>query len=90
MGGTTQINYRADRNLGSVVNPLGNTIESYDYDLAGRLTKKTDSQGKVSTFAYDAANRLVSATDRKGPDIHAFLRCVVGTFLCPRGFVILG
>ncbi|CAH1087015.1 hypothetical protein [Candidatus Nitrotoga sp. 1052] len=40
MDGTTQINYRADRNLGSVVNPLGNTVESYDYDLAGWLTKQ--------------------------------------------------
>ena len=66
MGGTTQINYRADRNLGSVVNALGNTVESYDYDLAGRLTKKTDAQGKASTFAYNAAGQLTSATDRKG------------------------
>ena len=66
MGGKTQINYRADRNLGSVVNPLGNTVESYDYDLAARLTKKTDAQGKVSSFAYNVAGRLASATDRKG------------------------
>lgn len=66
MGGKTQINYRTDRNLGSVVNPLGNTIASYDYDPADRLTKKTDSKGKASTFAYDVAGRLASATDGKG------------------------
>ena len=36
------------------------SISKYTYDANGRLTEKTDRNGRVTTYTYDAAGRLTS------------------------------
>ncbi len=64
--GVTQFNYDTKRNLASVVNPLNNTIEAYQYDNLNRLTQKTDAKLKSTAYQYDGAGNLTQMTDRKG------------------------
>jgi RHS repeat-associated protein len=66
MLGITRFTYTPSRNLQSVINPLNNTIEAYQYDVLDRLTSKTDASGKAETYQYDATGNLRVLTDRKG------------------------
>ena len=55
--------YEYDRKgqLLAVKDSDGNAVESYAYDKAGNMLKKTVN-GKTTTFAFDDANQLVSST----------------------------
>jgi len=64
--GLTLLNYDGRRNLASIVDPRGNTTESYQYDDLHRLTQKTDAAGKASLYQYDSSGNLVKGTDRRG------------------------
>ncbi len=48
-------------NLASVTDPL-DQVESYEYDLAGRLTRQTLSDGHAIDYTYDANGNLTSIT----------------------------
>ncbi len=64
--GVTQFNYDTKRNLASVVNPLSNTIEAYQYDNLNRITQRTDAKLKNTAYQYDGAGNVTQMTDRKG------------------------
>ncbi|HDH12596.1 MAG TPA: RHS repeat protein [Nitrospirae bacterium] len=36
---------------------------SYEYDLVGNITSKTDQEGSTTTYEYDALNRIIKITD---------------------------
>jgi RHS repeat-associated protein len=42
------------------------SAEGYEYDLLGRLVKKTDPLGHVTTYGYDREGNLVTETDPEG------------------------
>ncbi|WP_148667808.1 Ig-like domain-containing protein, partial [Mizugakiibacter sediminis] len=56
--------------LQSVTDPLGRTV-SYQYDAAGRVTRKTLPDGAVIDFGYDANGNLTSLTP-PGRPAHGF------------------
>ena len=64
--GVTQLNYDTRRNLASVIDPLNNAIESYQYDNLNRVTQRTDAKLKSTLYQYDGAGNLSLLTDRKG------------------------
>src|SRR2546423_7370910 len=37
--------------------------ETVEYDVAGNVTKRTDTAGRITSLAYDNANRLLTVTD---------------------------
>jgi RHS repeat-associated protein len=63
--GETRFNFDSRNNLASVVNPLNNTIETYDYDTIGRVQSKTDAHLRSETYGYDGNGNLTSVTDRR-------------------------
>ncbi|MFN0300972.1 MAG: hypothetical protein ACKVQU_11555 [Burkholderiales bacterium] len=69
--GITQLNVDGRRDLRAVVNPLGQPIESYEYDPLHRLTKRIDALLKEETYGYDANGNLITVRDRKGQQ-HTF------------------
>jgi len=65
--------------LVSVGDPAGVSI--FEYDAAGRMTKRTDPNGVVMTYAYDSANRVLDVSAKRGAtDIagYAYLRDGIG------------
>lgn len=44
-------------------------ITTFNYDLAGQLTKQINSDGSWTAFGYDPAHRLVSVSDNRGNSI---------------------
>jgi RHS repeat-associated protein len=66
LGGLTRYTYADNRQLASVIDPLGHAVESYGYDAFGRLTDTTDALGRAEHTAYDSRNRITGRTDRNG------------------------
>jgi RHS repeat-associated protein len=63
--GLTRFNFDSRNNLASVVNPLDQAIESYQYDTVGRLATKTDALLRAESYGYDGNGNLTSITDRR-------------------------
>jgi RHS repeat-associated protein len=63
--GLTRFNFDSRNNLASVVNPLDQAIESYQYDTVGRLSVKTDALLRAESYGYDGNGNLTSITDRR-------------------------
>lgn len=63
--GATRFNFNPHNKIASIVNPLDNVIETYDYDLIGRLISKTDARQRSETYGYDGNGNLASITDRR-------------------------
>jgi len=57
--------YDAMNRLATRTDPVG-ASESFAYDLAGNLTRKTDRNGQVSTSVSDPLNRFVGASYADG------------------------
>ena len=62
---TTRYAYDLAGNLLSETSPLG-YITAYEYDQEGNAVRKTDGNGKATTFGYDKLYRLTSRTDDDG------------------------
>jgi len=62
----TRMTYDAAGRPVAVINPLNNTVESYQYDAGDHLTQKTDALLKSTLYSYNSGGRLASVTDRKG------------------------
>jgi YD repeat-containing protein len=43
--------------------PLGRPVTTFDYDVANRLTSKTDPRSGTTSYTYDLASNLTSLTD---------------------------
>jgi len=63
LSATTTYNYNSNKLLASIVDPLGQTVQSYDYDAFGNITKLTDADGVVTTVTYDTLGRLKRVFD---------------------------
>ena len=64
-GAVQRYEYDLRGQLTGVYDVNGKAVESYNYDAAGNILKKT-VDGKTTTFKYDAANQLVSKEDAAG------------------------
>jgi len=62
---TTSYTYDALGRRASQTNPNNETI-SFEYDLAGRMTRLTDSKGNITTWTYDAEGRMTRKTYADG------------------------
>ena len=63
LAATTIYNYNSNKLLASIINSLGQTVQSYDYDAFGNITKLTDADGVVTTVTYDTLGRLKRVFD---------------------------
>jgi RHS repeat-associated protein len=63
-GVDVQYGWDAANRLASVTDPAG--ASTFEYDLAGRLTKRTDPNGVVMTYAYDNVNRVLDVNASRG------------------------
>ncbi|MFL6335832.1 MAG: RHS repeat-associated core domain-containing protein [Pyrinomonadaceae bacterium] len=52
--------------------PKGGSKTSYEYDLAGRLSKVTQSDGTAVTYEYDVVGNRVAQTDARGMTRYAY------------------
>ena len=59
LGHRLDYHYDAVGRLDDMTDELGTRIVDYDYDLAGRLVRKTVGNGVYTTYAYDAAGQLL-------------------------------
>ena len=66
LGQNASLSYDSAGRITAVINPAGVTIESYAYDLQGRLTRTTDALNQSTSIERDSSNRPVKVTDRKG------------------------
>jgi RHS repeat-associated protein len=57
----TLISYNAQSTVDTLTDALNRTV-SFDYDLAGRVTRKTLPDGRVLAYSYDANGNLTSIT----------------------------
>jgi RHS repeat-associated protein len=57
-GFTTKYSYTAAGQLARTTDALGNSIATYTYDLAGKLTKEVNGNGTYKTYEYDRADNL--------------------------------
>lgn len=57
----TLISYNAQGSIDTLTDALNRTV-SFDYDLAGRVTRKTLPDGRALAYSYDANGNLTSIT----------------------------
>jgi RHS repeat-associated protein len=64
--GTTRMAYDPNTNLLTRIDYPGGLFFTFEYDAAGRRTKRTDQDGHVENSTYDALGRLDTMTDEHG------------------------
>jgi YD repeat-containing protein len=64
--GKTSMTYDPNTNLLTRITYPGGQFFTFEYDAAGRRTKRTDQDGHVENSTYDAAGRLSTMTDENG------------------------
>jgi RHS repeat-associated protein len=64
--GTTTMTYDPNTNLLTRIDYPGGLFFTFEYDAAGRRTKRTDHDGHVENSTYDALGRLDAMTDENG------------------------
>ena len=65
----TKYEYDHLSNITKFTDPM-NQIETYGYNLNGKMTSKTDKNGTTLTNLYDGLNRLTLKTALNGSDTH--------------------
>jgi RHS repeat-associated protein len=71
-GQTRSYAYDSLARLISITNPESGTI-SYQYDVNGNLSQRTDARGVVTTNVYDALNRVTSRTYSDGTPSESYV-----------------
>lgn len=66
MGGVSTTSYDEAHRPQSFTNPRNNTIATWGYDEADRLTSLADAHNQAQTRTYDDAGRLATSVDRNG------------------------
>jgi len=64
--GTTTFTYQANTDWLTRIDYTDGKFFTFEYDAAGRRTKRTDQDGNVENCAYDALGRLDTMTDGTG------------------------
>jgi len=60
---TTTYNYYPSKLLANIIDPLGRTLQTYEYDTFGNITKLTDADGVAIMASYDSLGRLKKIFD---------------------------